>query len=104
MYILFSCSCIPNLALELLQRFGEMLLGLWPVVREQWVMWRTPDPTCRLPSGSSLLPWYLSPSQGRHRVLSTALMLLGGGVLCLVRSHSKEELMQVFSCCLGHVN
>lgn len=31
MHILFSCGCIPNLALELLQRFGEMLLSLWPV-------------------------------------------------------------------------
>lgn len=37
-------------------------LACGPWVRELWVLWRTPDPTCRLPSGFSLLQWYLSPS------------------------------------------
>lgn len=47
-----------------------------------WVMWGTPELTCRLPSGFSLLQRYLSLSECRHRVMNTRLML--PGKVCVV--------------------
>lgn len=86
MHILFSCGCIPDLALELLQRFGETLLGLWP-----WVMWGTLTP-CRLPPLRSV------PAPAVPPVLT---LPRSAGCVCAWGGLTAKELMQVLSCCLG---
>lgn len=98
MHVLFSWGCIPDLAWELLRRFGEMLLSLWPV-SELGVMWRTPDSTCRLPSGFPFCGASVPASTGMWWTLDASWE----GVCCTL-SYSKGGSMQVFSCCLVHVN